>query len=216
MRHCKKPQITAKQKRQAKVDCLSETFLFESTVFSFRPHRTPKLLLVFLGKRNKKHDETTSRYAAWRGVDFRRRISPRIRTYMQNRFSPWIRGPPGVQFNEKNRGSKIYWDCPFKYLFTHMAIRFFFLSTRFRRPIRYSCPVSWLLIVFFFLSTLNKEQWAMKILSWLGRILSSTKSTGCVCRMLFDISAHLFIVSNNLLTTTLPPHLGWSRNYESS
>jgi hypothetical protein len=25
-------------------------------------------------------------------------------------------GDPGVQFNEKNRGSKISWHCPFKYL----------------------------------------------------------------------------------------------------
>jgi hypothetical protein len=44
-------------------------------------------------------------------VEFNR-IAPRIRIYMQNRFRPWIKGPRGT-FNEKNRGSKISWYCPF-------------------------------------------------------------------------------------------------------
>jgi hypothetical protein len=41
------------------------------------------------------------------------RITPRIRIYMQNRFSPWIRGPRGTVWRKKQR-SKISWDCPFK------------------------------------------------------------------------------------------------------
>jgi hypothetical protein len=40
--------------------------------------------------------------------------SPRIRIYMLNRLAHES-GDPGVQFNEKNRGLKISWHCPFKY-----------------------------------------------------------------------------------------------------
>jgi hypothetical protein len=44
-------------------------------------------------------------------VEFNRR-SPRNRIWMQNSFSPWIRGPRGT-VKRKNRGSKISWHCPF-------------------------------------------------------------------------------------------------------
>jgi hypothetical protein len=52
-------------------------------------------------------------------VEFNR-ISPRIRIYMQNRFSPWIKGP-GVQFNEKTEGWKSRETVPLKNLFTPYA-----------------------------------------------------------------------------------------------
>jgi hypothetical protein len=39
------------------------------------------------------------------------RISRRIWSHMRNGFSPWIRA---LGFDEKNRGSKISWHCPFK------------------------------------------------------------------------------------------------------
>jgi hypothetical protein len=31
-------------------------------------------------------------------------------------------GDPGVLFAEKNRGSKILWDCPFKQRFLHITL----------------------------------------------------------------------------------------------
>jgi hypothetical protein len=44
--------------------------------------------------------------------DFQSRLSPRIRIYIRNRFSPWISGPRGTVWR-KNQMSKISWDCPF-------------------------------------------------------------------------------------------------------
>jgi hypothetical protein len=47
-------------------------------------------------------------------VEFNR-ISPRIRIYsICKTVLAHESGDPGVQFNEKNRGSQISWHCPFK------------------------------------------------------------------------------------------------------
>jgi hypothetical protein len=46
-------------------------------------------------------------------ADFRRRISPRIRIYMQNRFCHES-GDPGAQFNEKTEGRKSRETVPLK------------------------------------------------------------------------------------------------------
>jgi hypothetical protein len=63
------------------------------------------------------------------------RISPRIRIYIQNRFSPWIRGPMGLAFNEKNWWSKISWYSPFNItkggtyvhrIFFHLSVQYLF------------------------------------------------------------------------------------------
>jgi hypothetical protein len=42
------------------------------------------------------------------------RFSRRKRSHMQNGYRPWIRALGGL-FDEKNRGSKISWHCPFKF-----------------------------------------------------------------------------------------------------
>jgi hypothetical protein len=40
--------------------------------------------------------------------------SQRIRSRIKKGFSPWIRGPGGIIWWKKTRGSKISWHCPFK------------------------------------------------------------------------------------------------------
>jgi hypothetical protein len=51
-----------------------------------------------------------------RGIRTLKRLSrfSRIRSHMQNGFSPCIRALRGIVWWKKNRGSKISWHCPFK------------------------------------------------------------------------------------------------------
>jgi hypothetical protein len=65
---------------------------------------------------------STQRYAAQSRVDFRSRISPRIRKYIRNRSSPWISGPRGIVWRKKPE-VKISWDCPIKYHNIHLFCR---------------------------------------------------------------------------------------------
>jgi hypothetical protein len=57
--------------------------------------------------------KSTLRYASLRGVDFQSRLSPRIRIYIRNHFSPWISGPKGTVWRKKPV-VKILCYCPFK------------------------------------------------------------------------------------------------------
>jgi hypothetical protein len=54
-----------------------------------------------------KNNSVTGDYAEERGVNFRNRISSRIRVHIRNCWSSWIRWPRGIVWR------KISWECPF-------------------------------------------------------------------------------------------------------